>query len=179
MTDLLKRIIDFNAPADPEKVKDLIKFLGETPSLNTLDAVLKIYKLEEKQILSKDLLEWMNENDQVKFETEEVKVTIKTYVQPKIIDTTLAFSWLEENQYGDLIKDNLEFPKGELTPEAENKLNELGLSYVKKSGIHPMSLKKIMGDRLKAGEDLPFSEDDNIGDGIKVGYYDECVVKEK
>jgi len=173
MKDLIDRVIELNAPADPKQAEALIKACSNT-SLSTLKAVTDYFKAEEKQILSKDLLEWMQENDQVLFETEEVKVSIKTFVSAKMEDTETGFKWLIENQYGDLIKDNLEFPKGELTPEAEGILDELGLSYTKKSGIHPQSLKKIISDRLKDGEDLP--EEDN---GIKIGYYDECSVKEK
>ena len=92
----------------------------------------------------------------------------------KVEDSDGAFRWLEANQYGDLIKDTLDFPKGEFTVETQAVLDELGVSYTKKSGIHPQSLKKIMSDRLKAGEDLP-SEDS----GIKINFYDECKVKGK
>ena len=177
MNDLLKRVREFSAPANESDVQGIINHMenwfSNEPSIKTLEAVLKHYKEELKQILSKDLLEWMQENDQVTFETEDVKVSIKTYVSAKMLDPTFGFQWLIANEYGDLIKDNLEFPKGELTPEAEGKLEELGLSYVKKSGIHPQSLKKIMSDRLNSGEMLP--DEDT---GIKVGYYDECVVKE-
>lgn len=174
MNDLLTKVRAFDAPIDPLKVSKLVTYLGDTPSIKTLEVVVKYYKDELKKILSKDLLEWMQENDQVTFETEDMKVSIKTYVSAKMLDPDSGFNWLIANEYGDLIKDNLEFPKGELTPEAESVLDELGLSYTKKSGIHPQSLKKIVSDRLVAGEMLP-DEDD----GIKVGYYDECVVKER
>ena len=117
----------------------------------------------------------MNDNDQLTFETEDVKVKIRTNLSAKILNPEIGFKWLIDNQYGDMIKDNLEFPKGELTPEAEQAFCELGLSYTKKSGVHPQTLKKIMTDRLNDGETLPDEEDD----GIKIGYFDECVVKEK
>jgi len=179
MTILLEKIKNFMKPANPEQVFAIVEHLGSSPSIKTLEEVLKFYKEQVKIILTKDLLEWMQENDQVTFETEDMKVSIRTFVSAKVLDTELAFPWLIENEYGDLIKDNLEFPKGELTPEAEGYLNELGLSYTKKSAIHPQSLKKIMSDRLKAGEDLPFSDEEDMGDGIKIIFYDECVVKEK
>lgn len=174
MNDLLKRVISFDKPANAAHVKGLIKQLGESPSLSTLTAVIDYYKAEKKQILSKDLLEWMQEEDQILFETEEVKVKINTFVSAKMMDPEQGFKWLVDREYGDLIKDTLAFPKGELTPDDENKLTEMGLSYIKKSGIASAALKKIMSDRLKDGEMLPDEED-----GIKVGYYDECVVKEK
>ena len=174
MNNLLEKIRDFQKPVNYHHVDSITEFLGQTPSIKTLEEVLKHYKAEMKRILGKDLLEWMNENEQTTFETEDLKVSIKTYVSAKMLDPDFGFKWLINNQYGDLIKDNLEFPKGELTPEAEAVLEELGLSFIKKSGIHPQSLKKIITDRLNAGEMLP-DEDE----GIKVGYFDECVVKEK
>jgi len=179
MNDLIERVRILMRPADEKEVGEALECLGDyfyaIPSIKTLEAILKKQKDELKQILGKDLLEWMQENDQVLFETEDVKVSIKTYVSAKMLDPTIGFNWLVSHQYGDLIKDNLEFPKGELTDEAEQALDSLGLSYIKKSGIHPQSLKKIISDRLQAGEDLPDEEDN----GIKVGYFDECVVKEK
>lgn len=183
MTNLLERVKELNSPVDEALVEQFVKKNDTAAeakdryySIATLEAVVKHYKNELKQILGKDLLEWMQENDQTTFETEDLKVSIKTYVSAKVLDPDLAFAWLTDRQYGDMIKDNLEFPKGELTPEAESKLEELGLSYIKKSGIHPQTLKKIMADRLKDGEELPMDEE---SDGFKIGYYDECVVKEK
>ena len=175
MITFLEKVIKLREPETEHQVDELIKYLGETPSIPLIERVLAHYKKEEKKILSEDLLEWMNENDQVEFVSEDgYKVSINTYVSSKVLDPETAFAWLVRNQYGDLIKDNLEFPKGELTKRAEEMLDALGLSYIKKSGIHPQSLKKIMSDRLKAGEELP---DEDMG--IKVSYYDECKVKEK
>ena len=174
MKELLNKIRDFRVPADQKHVELLVDYLGETTSIATLEEVLKHYKREEKRILTEDLLEWMNENDQLSYETEDFKVSIKTYVSAKMQDPEKGFKWLIEHGYGDSIKDTLDFPKGEFTEEAEQALSEMGLSYQRKSGVHPQSLKKIISDNLKAGEDLP-DEDD----GIKVSYFDECQVKEK
>lgn len=161
-------------PAATDQVEALVNYLGASPSIPMLEEVLKYYKREEKRILSEDLLEWMQENDQVNFETDDFKVSINTYVSAKVLNPDDAFNWLSNHQYGDLIKDTLEFPKGEFNVDAQAALEALGLSYTKKSGIHPMSLKKIMKDRLKDGEDMPCEDD-----GININYYDECVIKEK
>lgn len=174
MKDLLDKVRKLRREATPPEVQSLINDLGETPSIPVLEEVLKHYKEVERQILTNDLLEWMRENDMDKFENEEVRVQIATYVSAKVQDTDAAFSWLNQHQYGDLIKDTLDFPKGELSDEILESLNQAGVSYTQKSGIHPQSLKKIISDRLKAGENLP-DEDD----GITVNYYDECKVKEK
>ena len=174
MKDLIERVREFQEPADDNRVSSIIDYLGDTISIKTLEEVVKHYKREEKKILSEDLLEWMHENDQTSFETDDVKVSIKTYVSTKVLDPSLAFPWLISHQYGDLIKDTLDFPKGQLTEDVEHTLEEMGLSYVKKSGIHPQTLKKVISDRLHAGEDLPDEET-----GIKVNYYDECSINEK
>lgn len=174
MKDLLDKVRRLRKEATPEEVQALINNLGESPSIPVLEEVLKHYKAVERGILAGDLLEWMRENDLEKFENEEVRVSITPYVSAKVEDSDAAFSWLNAHQYGDLIKDTLDFPKGELSSEVEDTLASLGISYTKKSGIHPQSLKKIISDRLKAGEDIP-GEDD----GIIVNFYDECKVKEK
>jgi len=180
MKEVLERILVLDATAKSEDVELLIaklenaKNLLKDVSIKSLEAVVKHFKEESKELKTKDLLEWMNENDQVEFETDDCKVSIKTYVSSKVIDAELAFAWLNKNQYGDLIKDTLDFPKGELTKEVEASLEEMGLSYTKKSGIHPQTLKKVISDRLKDAEELP--DEDT---GFKISYYDECAVKEK
>jgi hypothetical protein len=174
MKDLLDQIRALRKEATQEEVDQLIAILGDTTSIPVLEIVLSHYKAKEKAILEGDLLEWMRENDLEKFENEDVKVNIATYVSAKVANPDGAFSWLESHEYGDLIKDTLDFPKGEFNADVEYALGQLGASYTKKSGIHPQSLKKIMSDRLKSGEDLP-SEDD----GIALNFYDLCVVKGK
>ena len=179
MIESLETVKQLNRKADEVEVQETMLALGETPSIATLEEVLKRYKAKRTRILAKDLLEWMQENDQTSFENEDLKVSIKTYVSAKILNPELAFPWLEANQYGDLIKDTLEFPKGEFNQDAEKALEELGLSYTKKSGIHPQTLKKILSDRILSGDVLPEGSEEDPGDGIEVSYHDECVVKEK
>jgi len=173
--DLLEKVRDLRKPATDGEVEQMIAILGETTSIPVLEAVLKHYKKIEQDILSGDLLEWMQENEQLTFETDEFSASIQTYVSSKVKDDEAAFRWLEQNQYGDLIKDTLNFKKGEFTVEAEHLLNELGIDISdRKRGIHPQSLKKIISDRLKAGEEVP-TEDD----GIDVNFFDIVKVKEK
>lgn len=174
MKDLLDKIRLLRREATTQEVDALINDLGPTPSIPVLETVLKYYKEVEREILTKDLLEWMQENDMTTFENDELKVSISTYVSAKVQDSDAAFSWLQGHQYGDLIKDTAEFPKGEFSEEVQSALDELGVSYTTKSGIHPQSLKKIMSDRLRAGETLP-DEDE----GFSINFFDECRVKEK
>ena len=180
MKELLDRALVLGGPVNEDDITLLLakleneKELLHNISIKSLEEVVKHFKEEDRNLRTKDLLEWMNENDQQAFETEDCKVSIRTSVSSKVLNADLAFKWLENHQYGDLIKDTLDFPKGELTTDVESKLEEMGLSYTKKSGIHPQTLKKIISDRLKDGEELPDEEE-----GFKVGYFDECVVKTK
>lgn len=174
MKELLEKVASLRKPANESHVAHLITYLGDAPSIATIEEVLSYYKREEKRILTEDLLEWMMEKDLTNFETDDVKVVIKTYVNAKLEDTERAFDWLTAHEYGDLIKTTVDFPKGEFTTEAQSALEEMGLSFSMKNGVHPQTLKKVISDRLAAGEDLP--DEDN---GIKVTYFDECQVKEK
>ena len=175
MKDLLDRMKVFDRPATDEQVESVMWALGSEVSIALMEGVLKAYKAARKKILEGDLLDWMQENDQTTFETDDVKVSIKTYVSAKIEDgqTEVAFQWLEENEYGDLIKDTLQLAKGEFTAEVEKSLEDLGVSYTQTQGIHPQTLKKVIVDRLAAEDTLP-TEDD----GFKIHYHDECNVKE-
>ena len=174
MKDLLDKVRKLRREENQEEVTALINDLGATPSIPVLEAVLKHYKAVEREILTTDLLEWMQENDQTTFETDTEKVSIATYVSAKVKYTDAAFGWLISNQYGDLIKDTLDFPKGEFNDQAKAALESLGVSYTMKSGIHPQSLKKIMSDRLKAGSALPDEEY-----GFNINYFDEVRIKNK
>jgi Ca2+-binding EF-hand superfamily protein len=171
MRDLLERIKELDRDVNQNEVEDILHTL---PSIATLEEAVSRLKAEKKKILTEDLLEWMMENDMTNLETEEFEVAIKTYVSAKIQDPDAAFNWLTENQYADLIKTSVDFPKGEFSSEVQHILEEMGLSFSRKDGVHPQTLKKVISDRLKAGESLP-DEDE----GFKVHYYDECQVKGK
>ena len=177
MKDLLEKIKAFNrVPIESEVDAYIDAFDPDTP-IALLEEVVKHFKAARKKILTGDLLEWMQENDLTTFENEDFKVKIVVYVKagidkenPDAVEH--AFKWLEDNEYGDLIKDTLDLARGEFTDEVADALEGLGVSYTKKSGIHPQTLKKVMSDRLKSEEELP-TEDD----GFEIDYYDECNVK--
>lgn len=174
MTELIKKVQRLQRKPEECEIEALMNDLGETPSIPLLEEVIKRYKKIERDILTGDLLEWMQENDMTTFENEDLKASIQTYVSAKVENADTAFMWLEENQYGDLIKDTLELGKGEFSEEVQAAFDRLGISYSRKSGIHPQSLKKIMSDRLKSGEILP-DEDE----GFIINYHDEVKIKAK
>lgn len=70
-----------------------------------------------------------------------------------------AYDWLRENNYGDLIKNEvlLKFSAGQ---EAEAKevvarLTSEGLTPEEKESVHPSTLKAFAKERLETGEQLP------------------------
>lgn len=180
MEELLKEVAALRKPAEAEDVSRLVSHLDNLReqgniSIPVLEEVVKVFKARERNILAKELPEWMFENgQQTGFETDNFKVSIDTYVNTKISDPEKAFAWLTECGYGDLYKDTLDFPKGELSEEMLSELEASGVSFTRKSGIHPQTLKKVISDRIKDGETLP-----DEGEGIQVNYFDICKVKEK
>ena len=70
-----------------------------------------------------------------------------------------AFTWLRENGLGDIIKNDITvtFGRGE-----DNKASEYatlaqgqGFEPVQKVGVHPMTLKAVVRERLESGQEMP------------------------
>lgn len=176
MKDLIDRVRALRVEYSKEYLEDFLTQSYEM-SIPLLEAALKRLKAEEQEILSGPMLEWMQENDQLTFETEELKAKIKTYVSPKIEEgqEEKAYQWLVDHEYGPLIKDTLSFAKGELDEETVVFLaQQRGKTFSRKQSIHHQSLKKIVSDRLEAGDILPDEED-----GISVKFFDAVELKEK
>ncbi len=150
--ELLKQLRE---EATPESVVGTIESLGDYFSIPVLEEVLKHYKRLDQEIISKALLEDLTDMDIDSFENEEVKAKIKMSVNASMKDKLLGADWLESHGYGDIIKSTLSFGKGELTPDILKVLDEKGLSYSLDSKVHPASLKKVISDRIKDGEELP------------------------
>ena len=70
-----------------------------------------------------------------------------------------AFTWLRENDLGDIIKNDITvtFGRGE-----DNKASEYatlaqgqGFEPVQKIGVHPQTLKAVVRERLESGQEMP------------------------
>jgi hypothetical protein len=70
-----------------------------------------------------------------------------------------AFSWLEENGHGDLIKNivSIRFGKGENDNAAKliEDLEQNGLAPDQKRKVEPMTLNAFIGEQIKSGKALP------------------------
>lgn len=134
---------------------------GKYPSIKLLEDVINHYKLKRHALVTQLIPELMQQMGVKKVTTVDgVPVDIRKEVNVKIEgkDKIKLIQWLIDEGYGDYIKDTLKFGKGELDDEIESYLKSKGKSYEKDSGIHPMSLKKIISDRIEDEEQLP-SED--------------------
>lgn len=93
--------------------------------------------------------------------TDGSKVTIKESIQASITKANekLAFEWLIQNGFGDLIKNEIKtvFGKGqeELAEAAANKLQEIGVEVNRKKSVHPSTLKAFVKEELTNGRDVP------------------------
>tara|TARA_R100000458_G_C8246593_1_gene224419 strand:- start:32 stop:598 length:567 start_codon:yes stop_codon:yes gene_type:complete len=82
-----------------------------------------------------------------------------------------AFTWLEDNGHGDLIKNivSVRFGKGE--NETANKviedLEQNGLSPDQKRKVEPMTLNAFLGEQIKTGKAVP-TDTFNVWTGNKV-----------
>ncbi len=150
---------------------------GHNVSIKCLESALKVYTGRKHQILTQDLLEYMQENDHTTLETSNYKVRIETFVSSKTTNKAKALEWLRERKYHDLIQEVFEFKKSEVTEERFAKLTEtlkdLGLAFTCDSKVNGQSLKSALKTRLSLGEDVPSEED-----GISLSYFQQCKVTE-
>ena len=70
-----------------------------------------------------------------------------------------AFTWLRDNDLGDIIKNDITvtFGRGEDNKASEyaNLAQGKGYEPVQKIGVHSSTLKAVVGERLKSGQEMP------------------------
>jgi hypothetical protein len=70
-----------------------------------------------------------------------------------------AFTWLRENDLGDIIKNDITvtFGRGEDNKASEyaNLAQGQGYEPVQKIGVHPQTLKAVVRERLESGREMP------------------------
>lgn len=71
-----------------------------------------------------------------------------------------ALKWLDENNLGDIVKNNLviAFGRGEndKSKKLMEELEEQGLEFIKDESVHPMTLKATLKEALQDGKKVPF-----------------------
>jgi hypothetical protein len=157
LDNLAAELSALNRPADDNEVDHVVAWLGRYPSIESLERVVSFYKACREKLLTDDIPSIMAEAGLTKATTETgLTVGLQTVVNatkgPK------AFEWLENNGMGALIKTNLELGKGQFSQAVADALQSAGVDYVKKDEVHPMTLKKAIGDWLEAGNETPPEE---------------------
>jgi hypothetical protein len=89
------------------------------------------------------------------------KVTIKRFYSASISDENRdeAFSWLYDNNYSDLIKNDFSIKFGKGDDEEADNLKELldsnGIEYAQKTHVHPQTLAAFVKEQVEKGADFP------------------------
>ncbi len=95
---------------------------------------------------------------------EGIKVSIETYYETKQGDKGVLVPWLESKGLGEIVKDSLQFSRGDFTPELEGVSQGEGILL--HQGLHdqrPDAGKKHIKDYLNAGGEPPPKEAMSIG----------------
>ena len=123
---------------------------------------LKVLKEQAREIAEKQLPDAMAEVGVAKFTlTDGSEVTVKPYYSAKISDEKReeCFGWLEDNGHEALIKDEvvLTFNRGEheKAEEFKAKLQEQGMDYSGKMGVHPQTLTAFVKEQVESGAEFP------------------------
>ena len=138
------------------ELKDL-----EDEIANAEESVKKL-KEKAKQVSTVEIPAMMDEMQITKLklkdgESVEIKKIYGAYISPD--QQEAAFTWLRNNGLGDIIKNDITvtFGKGEDNKAAEYAVLAKGQGYepIQKIGVHPQTLKAMVGERLEANQDVP------------------------
>lgn len=123
---------------------------------------LKIMKDQLKEIAEKQLPDAMAEVGMAKFAlTDGSEVTVKPYYSAKIGDEKReeCFVWLQDHGHEALIKDEVSvtFNRGEhqKAEEFKAKLEQQGIDYSGKMGVHPQTLTAFVKEQVESGAEFP------------------------
>ena len=90
-------------------------------------------------------------------ESVEIKKIYGASIPPQHQEA--AFTWLRNNDLGDIIKNDITvtFGQGEDNKASEyaNLAQGQGFEPVQKVGVHPMTLKAVVRERLESGQEMP------------------------
>lgn len=153
-------------------LKKFEKEFGKLFPIDAIEKILEAYKKKLNDIVRVEMPAIMNENEITAVTLDNgVKLSLKKGLSPQVVDKEKEIAWIEEIGFGDSVKTELKFGKGEVDRGLEEYLIEKGYTYEKDDTIHFQTLSKIVRDRYEAGDGLPPS------DAVKVTPYDEVKIK--
>jgi hypothetical protein len=163
---------DFDVVITPDvsQLKSIEELASQAYSLmkqiEELEKMLKKYKEEFLDLTRKSLPDAMAAAGTKSFTTTSgVTLTVKDFINGSLpkdeVKKAVALQWIENNGGKSIIKSELvaEFEKGQGNLERKNRaaeaLADLGVTFVDKENIHPMTLAAFAREKMEAGEEVP------------------------
>jgi hypothetical protein len=154
-----------NLPSDQglSKVSRLAEeLIDKEEEVKEAEARLKILKEQSRDIAERQLPDAMAEVGMAKFVlTDGSEVTVKPYYSAKIGEDKRdeCFNWLQDHGHEALIKDEVSvtFNKGEheRAEEFKTQLEQQGIEYNGKMGVHPQTLTAFVREQVESGAEFP------------------------
>ena len=154
-----------NLPSDQglSKVSRLAEeLIDKEEEVKEAEARLKILKEQARDVAERQLPEAMAEVGMAKFVlTDGSEVTVKPYYSAKIGEDKRdeCFNWLQDHGHEALIKDEVSvtFNKGEheRAEEFKTQLEQQGIEYNGKMGVHPQTLTAFVREQVESGAEFP------------------------
>ena len=154
-----------NLPSDQglSKVSRLAEeLIDKEEEVKEAEARLKILKEQARDVAERQLPEAMAEVGMAKFVlTDGSEVTVKPYYSAKIGEDKRdeCFNWLQDHGHEALIKDEVSvtFNKGEheRAEEFKSQLEQQGIEYNGKMGVHPQTLAAFVREQVESGAEFP------------------------
>ena len=160
LEQMSKVTIDTNAIKDVSEACN--KLLDVQKEIATIEEQLKKKKEEEINLSEQIIPNAMHKAGASKIETPDgVKVECKPYYGARIPTsrTEEAFTWLRENNFADLIKNNvtLTFNRNEdnVAKSIVDDLRNKGHNVKQAEKVEPMTLKAFVREQIEKGKDVP------------------------
>jgi len=123
---------------------------------------LATLKEQFKQVSQTDLPEALAETglSEIKL-TDGSKISVQQFYNASVPKDKIdeAFTWLRNNNHGDLIKNTIacSFGRGEdgNAKVLKEELTKIGISFTSKEGVHPQTLKAFVREQVESGQNLP------------------------
>jgi hypothetical protein len=154
-----------NLPSDHglSKVSRLAEeLIDKEEQVKEAEARLKILKEQSRDLAERQLPDAMAEVGMAKFVlTDGSEVTVKPYYSAKIGEDKRdeCFNWLQDHGHEALIKDEVSvtFNKGEheRAEEFKTQLEQQGIEYNGKMGVHPQTLTAFVREQVESGAEFP------------------------
>ena len=159
---------------DEQAIAWIMSSLGPSPKIALLEKLLTMYKDSRNNIVRSDLPLALAEAGLTAASVEGgIEVSVSTFYETKQLDKEKVASWLEANQYGDIIKDTLLLPKGAYTAELDTFLNENHIDFKRDSTINGNQLKSVVRKHIEAGGNPPPAE------AMEVRSFVQAVIKKE